>query len=441
METYSYWVVCIAAFLSSLFFSIAEGALLGFSRSKLEEHLRTPSQKDRYYYYLEKKERLLFASQALATISRVLITGAVTLIILGHHAQADSPLEGRPAAGVITQFSSGELAVVFFQTVATCLVFVVTLGALLPRAWGEWKAESVLITTLPALMLADWLMSPLLAALKVFLAIAARLCGVNEKTDDAEEIVDDIRSAAIEGEAEGVLEEHEKSMIEKVIAFKDAEVVEVMTPRTEVDALSVGMDIERAVELAIEKGHSRIPIYDESIDRIEGICYVKDLLGAMAGSDDDRPKSLREVMRKPLFIPESKRIGLLLQDFRAGHAHIAIVLDEYGGTAGLVTIEDLLEEIVGEIEDEYDSTADAPVLHLAENVVDIDARMHIDELNEVLHITVPDNGDYETVAGYLFSSFGKVPSVGELHTHENVEFTVTDADERKINRVKVSVIG
>ncbi len=289
-------------------------------------------------------------------------------------------------------------------------------------------------------MLADWLMKPLLAALQIFLTIAARLGGVNAKTDDAEEIVDDIRSAAIEGEAEGVLEEHEKSMIEKVIAFKDAEVVEVMTPRTEVDALSVGMDIEQAVALAIEKGHSRIPVYDESIDRIEGICYVKDLLGAMAGGEHERPKTLREVMRKPLFIPESKRIGVLLQDFRAGHAHIAIVLDEYGGTAGLVTIEDIIEEIVGEIEDEYDSTADAPVLHLSENVVDIDARMHIDELNEVLHITVPDNGDYETVAGYLFSSFGKVPSVGELHTHGNVEFTVTDADERKINRVKVSVI-
>jgi CBS domain containing-hemolysin-like protein len=155
---------------------------------------------------------------------------------------------------------------------------------------------------------------------------------------------------------------------------------------------------------------------------------------------------LRPLLRKPFFVPLTKQIGELLKEMRAKKMHIAIVLDEYGGTAGLVTIEDIIEEIIGEIDDEYDvpgpgaAEEPPPLKRVSESVAEVDAKLHIDDLNELLGLELPEDGEYETVAGFLFASMGKVPKKGETFVHDNVEFTVLDADERRIQRVRVAVL-
>ncbi len=461
MEPSTYWLVATAAFLSSVFFSIAEGALLGYSRTKLEASLRGKASKERYHVYLDAEDRLLFTSHALQIVSRVLLIVAITMIALERNVLEASAAEG--ASGVIeARVDGATLAWTWLEAVGASLVLAGALGATGPRAWGHWKAEAVMLWGLPTLALVDWLVRPLTAILRFLNAVVARLSGVEQTVDEAEEIVDDIRSAALEGQAEGLIEEQHKDMIERVIQFKDVEVQEVMTPRTDMDAVDVEVGIDGAVAFAMEHGHSRIPVYEGTVDKVIGICYAKDLMQALSNlrprlpesdaaddaADDaasasepaPEPPTIRDLLRKPLFIPETKSVSALLQEFRAGRAHMAIVLDEYGGTAGLVTIEDILEELVGEIEDEYDEAEESAAMkRISDNLAHVDARLRIDEINEALDISLPEDGDYETLGGFLFSSFGKVPTIGEAISHENIEFTVLDADERKINRVKIHV--
>jgi magnesium and cobalt transporter len=230
-----------------------------------------------------------------------------------------------------------------------------------------------------------------------------------------------------------------------------------MTPRGEMGAIEAGTPIQEAVKIALEKGHSRLPVYEGTRDKVIGVLLAKDLLvawgkanagpvkqgtprGDAARAGDDLP--LRSLLRKPYFVPETKLIGELLREFRAKKIHVAIVLDEYGGTAGIVTIEDIIEEIVGEIEDEYETGAEAPppLRRLDERTAEVDARLHIHEVNEALSIAIPvDGGQYETLGGYLFYAMGKVPKKGERYAQDDAEFTIVDVDERRIKRVRIQV--
>ena len=225
-------------------------------------------------------------------------------------------------------------------------------------------------------------------------------------------------------------------MIESVMHFRETQVGEIMTPRTEIVALPASATLIEAKDIITRNGHSRIPVYDESLDDIQGVLYAKDLLTV----DDTDPFDPRELMRKVPFIPETKRITDLLQEMREKKVHVAIVLDEYGGTAGLVTMEDIVEEIVGEIPDEYEPPEPEPMRRIDEHTLDIDARVHIDELNDELSVELPDDEDYDTVGGFLFSQMGKIPATGEEYRYQNLRFHVLDAEERKINRLRVSVL-
>jgi CBS domain containing-hemolysin-like protein len=185
----------------------------------------------------------------------------------------------------------------------------------------------------------------------------------------------------------------------------------------------------------VSAGHSRIPIHDGDIDNIIGVLHVKDLLQA----EDADHVDLRRLMRKPLFVPETKRLDDLLREFKARKVHMAIVLDEYGGTAGLVTVEDLIEEIVGDISDEYDRPESALMKRVDEHSAEVDGRMYVDDLNDALGLELPEDEDYDTVAGLVFSELGYIPPVGEKLTAYGVTFTVQAADDRKIIRLRVDV--
>lgn len=246
---------------------------------------------------------------------------------------------------------------------------------------------------------------------------------------------DELRTLLEASAASGAIEEDEKEIIRNVISFGDTDVRQVMTPRTDMAAAPAEIDCQALVDLIVESGHSRIPIYEGTVDSIVGIVHAKDLLPALARGDKDI--SVRGVARGALFVPENKRVDDLLEQFRIANRPIAIVQDEYGGTAGLVTIEDLLEELVGEINDEYDT--EEPMMRVVDkSTVLVDGRLAISDLNDELDLEIP-NTDFDTIGGFVFGLFGHQPHVNERIAYDSVAFTVVKTDGRRIQEVRVDL--
>lgn len=234
-------------------------------------------------------------------------------------------------------------------------------------------------------------------------------------------------------EEEGLLTETEGDMLQSIFEFGDTIVREVMVPRTDMVCCPIDASLDELRAMILETGHSRIPIFEGSSDRILGVVYAKDLLRYWGS--DCRDLTLGEVMREPNFIPETNRLDALLDVFRSERFHIAIVVDEYGGTSGLITIEDLLEEIVGEIRDEYDVETDLLEPQNDGSVL-IDARANVEELEEHFDLEIPRD-KFDTVGGYLFHLIGSVPAPGEQISDHGLKLLVVESDERRISKVQV----
>jgi CBS domain containing-hemolysin-like protein len=248
---------------------------------------------------------------------------------------------------------------------------------------------------------------------------------------------EELRLIIEQGGEQGILEAEEEQMIHAVIELGDQRIHEVMVPRIAMISLSAGATMEQAIDTVIEEGHSRIPVYEETIDEIVGILYAKDLLPFLKDSAGE-PPPLRTLLRTPVFVPESMSVDDLLHEFQRRKVHIAIVLDEYGGTAGLVTIEDLLEEIVGEIQDEYD-VEEPLIVRLSDDEARIDGRAAVDDLAELFDITLglEDEDEYDTVGGLIYHRIGGVPKPGDLVQVDGLTLTVETTDGRRVGKVLV----
>ncbi|UCG22544.1 MAG: HlyC/CorC family transporter [Deltaproteobacteria bacterium] len=222
-------------------------------------------------------------------------------------------------------------------------------------------------------------------------------------------------------------------MIQSILSFRDTLAREIMVPRTDAVIVSADTPIEELLQLVIQEGHSRFPVHGGSIDNIIGILHVKDLLSCWSEEHLD----LKDIVRTPYFIPETKKISHLLRELRDKKSHMAIVIDEYGGTAGLVTIEDIIEEIIGEIHDEHDNE-DTLMVTTEEGDLLVDARLEIEKLVEHFDLEVP-KGNFESVGGFIISLLGRVPQPRETITHAPLEMTIESADARKIRKVRVRV--
>jgi len=341
---------------------------------------------------------------------------------------------------VLYRFESGETRIGFNRIIIACTVagtLLLIFGVAIPYAWAKYSSEGLIVRFLPLLVGLRVVCLPVIKFLELFDPVIRRLAGVPlpDAQSAADELEQEILDVVSEGELHGAVDEEEKEMIESVIELGDTRVVEIITPRTEIAALPADADLATVLETIRSKGHSRIPVYEGTIDTILGVLYAKDLLGRA----EDAPFQLRAVMRKALFIPESKLVRDLLREFQKQKVHIAIVLDEYGGTAGLVTIEDILEELVGEIGDEYETTAPATLKRIDETTFEVDAGMRIYDLNDQLNVMLPDDRDYETVGGFVFSTMGKIPKVGECCQFDNIGIQVLAAEPRRITRLLVKV--
>ena len=244
----------------------------------------------------------------------------------------------------------------------------------------------------------------------------------------------DILALVEREEAEGGVEEQERRMIRGVIALEDKTAREIMVPRIDVAAVDITATVGEVAAVVTERGFSRVPVYQESIDDIVGIVYAKDLLRAMADGGKDRP--IRELVREAYFIPESKRLDELLTEMQARRTHMAIVVDEYGGTAGIVTIEDLLEEIVGEIEDEYDVARPAVEVISPDEVV-LDASTSTDALRELFGVEV-ESEDFDTIGGFLIHHLGRLPAVGDEVEVDGLTLRVLSMSGRRVRRLRIS---
>jgi len=280
---------------------------------------------------------------------------------------------------------------------------------------------------------AAWLLRPIVWSLSAVTNFFVRLIGGQIKHRGPFVTEEELRLLVSVGEEEGVLEEEETEMIHSIFEFADTTVREVMVPRIDMVTLEADATVDEAVDLALQAGFSRIPVYKESIDDIIGVLYTKDMLKQLR--EDHNTLPIRDLVRPAYFVPETKKLDDLLREIRQKRVHMVIVVDEYGSVAGLVTIEDLVEEIVGDIQDEYDRE-EKLYEKVSENEYIFDAKINIDEFNELMD-TKLDNTGYETLGGFLYAQLDKIPVVGDTNKFNNLTFTVLTTRGRRITQVRV----
>lgn len=226
----------------------------------------------------------------------------------------------------------------------------------------------------------------------------------------------------------------EKDMIKGIVDLAEKTAKDIMIPRTDVVFIPSDVSKDEILKIIVESGFSRFPVYEETIDNVIGILHVKDVLMMLVTGQDF---SVKELLRKPYFIPDTKKVNALFHEIRRKKCHIAIIVDEYGGVAGIICLEDILEEIVGEIQDEFDDDEE-DILKVSPSAYLCDTRVSIDDLNEELHINLP-NEDYDTLGGFVFELFGKIPVKYEKKSHDNMNFIIQDVDGNKIKSVKIEL--
>ena len=405
------------------FFVAAESALVRARRPRLEARARGGSNSARWALRaLTDRTRLLAASQA-----------GITLASLG--------------LGWILADGIAELPVAADRSVTAIAVVVIVVlivaylhimfGQFIPRVVTLAQPERIATLLAAPLLMFAWLIYPFTLLLNRSSQPVTRRVGRSTIAEDAMHFPGELRQLVERAEAGGAIEPEDAELIEGVFEFSEKNAREVMTPRTEIVALPVDASFDAVVTLVNESGLSRFPVYEGSIDNIIGIVLAKDLLPGLGSDRAARPFSLRQILRAAHFIPGTREVEEVLSDFKRLKEHMAIVLDEYGGTAGVVTMEDLLEEIVGEILDEHDER-DEPA-HARGGEVLVAGDLNIGELNERLGLAVPED-EFATIGGYVFGTLGRVPRVGDRVTTGGATFTVRSVDGRRAEQIAVKRI-
>ncbi len=424
-----FWTFFVSVLASTLFSTLSY-ALRTISRVELEEALAVRRRTRDLEAILSSRYDLALTASILRLVANVTSIMAIGSYFLIQFYSEPHPIK------------------VFGLTVLITVPVLLIFSVAIPQAWAKYAGEPLLALCWPLLRLAKFTMWPLVRGLNVFDEIVKRLAGVSigdEPETAAEKVGEEILSVVNEGTADGTVDEEQKKMIEGVISFRDLQVGQIMTPRTEMIAVDVNTPVLEARDRILKDGLSRVPVFETTLDNVVGILYAKDLLqflnvaGGSAG--DDENMELRKLIRPPLFVPRSKPLRDLLREFRIQQVHMAVVLDEYGGTSGLVTTEDIVEQIVGDIADEYERPPVDEMKRLDDHTVEVDARMAINELNRALELTLPEDGDYHTLGGFVLSHLGFIPNKGDVLEHEGVKITVLDAEPRRVKKLRLELPG
>jgi len=425
------WAVLLTCLLAgvTLFFSVNAVALRMFSVAKLQEAFKAVGKNagsgNLAERLMEDTERLILSCALFRLISNTFIL-LLLVSLFARPGRAESRLE-----------FAGDCALAF--VLATVIFSIFSLA--IPHAWAKYASEKILCRTYKLLLFFAAVASPFLYVFRMYDGLVKRLAGIAESTpeEEHEEKQEEFLTDLEQHRTEGTLDEEEQEMIENVLELSNSTADEIMTPRTDIVALEVNSDLNKVLETIAEAGHTRLPVYEDNIDKVIGLVYAKDLLTQIGKNPEDF--KLRDKMREAYFVPESKQLRVLLHEFQNLKLHIAVVLDEYGGTAGIVTLEDILEELVGEITDEYEKTPAEPIKKIDEDTIEADARTYIDDLNDEFELNLPEEEDYDTVGGFVFARLGYIPKTNETFDYGNLKFTIASAEARRIRRIKIQKIG
>jgi putative hemolysin len=421
-------IVIILLTLLEGFFVAAEIALVSVRRSRIEQLVdeERPGAR-RVRRLLDEPGKFLAVSQLGLTVIGF-FASAFAAVSLSE--QLTALLTG---AGIDARTAQG-LALIIVTVVLA--LFTIVFAELVPKTLALANAERFAITlSLPIEFLARAL-GPVISGLTGVTNWITRLMGA-EVSNEAQITAEELRLIVERGGEQGVLEAEEEQMINAVIELGTRRVHEVMVPRIAMVTLTAEATIGEAIDAIVAEGHSRIPVYEHTVDEVVGIVYAKDLLPFLK-SNAPEPPPLRSLLRTPVFVPESMTVDDLLHELQRRKVHLAIVLDEYGGTAGLVTIEDLLEEIVGEIQDEYD-VEEPMIVKLSDDEARVDGRASVDDLAELFETNVPleDEDEYDTVGGLIYHRIGGVPKPGDQVSVDGLTLTVETTDGRRVSKVLV----
>lgn len=421
-----FWILAIIAAVFTFVLKLGESAVEEVNEKKVRENAEDDDKK------AVKLAKLLDKKTALRDTAAVTVAFSLAIFVVS------AVLLFADEFFVIIQKSISHnvlsTSLAFFAAAVIATFIFVALCVLLPSKLGGQRAETFAPALAGFLRFAKALVTPIKWLVSLVSGLFVLIFGADPHYEEAGVTEDEILSIVDQGEEKGVIEESQKEMINNIFEFDDLTAGDVMTHRTDIESVETTATVPEIIAIAIEEGYSRMPVFEDDIDDIKGILYVKDLL-KYVGTEVSTELKAADLMREAYFIPESKKCRDIFTEMTEKHLQMVIVSDEYGGVAGVVTIEDLIESIMGSIQDEFDDEEEE-IEQISENIFTIDGTSDINEVAELLEIEFPE-GEYETVAGYIMSVLGKVPEKEEHPTIEyaGFAFTVAEMDERRIARV------
>lgn len=428
-------VILFALILVNAFFAMSEIAVISLNDNKIEKMAESGNKKAKQIKKLtESSSSFLSTIQIGVTLAGFLTsaTAAQSFAVMLAGAISKTAVVKVIPISVISGFSTVVITLIMSY-------FSLVLGELVPKKIAMQKSEKMAFMAAPVLTFVAAATRPVVKFLSLSTNGVLRIMGIDPHADEETVTEEEIRMMVDVGGEKGVIEDSQKEMIDNIFEFDDIDVADIMTHRTDMVCVDVEEGLSEAVKLSIENGFSRIPVYEEDPDNIIGIIYVKDFL-KYVGTSLPKTKSIRDIMREAYYVPETKRCGELFSEMTEKRVQMAVVVDEYGGTAGIVTLEDVLESIVGNIQDEYDQESDEFSI-IDDKTFTVDGITDIEEVEEHIGKTFPE-GDYDTIGGYIISVLGFLPQDGEMNevTFENIRFTVLNVEDRRIGKVKVEIL-
>lgn len=419
----SFWLDYILVFLFlslSAYFMSSETAITAVSKVKLRQLENEGDERAKKLNKLLKDSTRLLSTILLGNnIAQNALTAILTAVSFRWLSNLNlNPGWSIPISTIISTF----LILIFAEVT--------------PKSYAFQRAEKVALFTAKPLDFIHKVFSPIAITMTTIANLILKLFGLKLVNPEPFVTEEEIKTLVDIGEEEGIIEEEEREIIEGVFEFSETLAREVMVPRVDIVALDVNSTFEEAIDTITMSGHSRIPVYEETIDNIVGIIYAKDLLKYFGIKT---PPPLSSIMRAPYYVPETKPIDELFREMRSQKIHMAIIIDEYGGTAGLVTIEDILEELVGEIMDEYDINEESMVREISPDEIIVDGRMNLEELNEMLGVELPAE-ETDTIAGFVYDHISHIPKPGEEFEYDGVLIKVEEVRGRRITKLRIKRI-
>ena len=419
MDTYLNVLILVILILLSGFFSASEAALSAYRSNYLE---KLDEEKHPKKYAVMKK----WLKDPNAMLTGIVIGNNVVNILASSIA----------TIVIVNYFGNKGSSVALATAIMTILILI--FGEISPKLMARNNSAKIAEAVSVIIYVLSIILTPVVYCLIFISRFVGRILGVNMTSPQLMITEEDIISFVNVGNAEGIIEEDEKEMIHSIVTLGETSAKEVMTPRTSMLAFEATKTINEVWDEIIDNGFSRIPIYEETIDNIIGILYIKDLMEHIKNNELDLP--IKQFVRSAYFVPETKSIIEILKEFRGLKVHIAIVLDEYGGVVGLVTIEDLIEEIVGEIRDEYDDEDESFFKKVADNEYEVDAMTDIETINKELELNLPISEDYESLGGLIVTTTGKICEVGDEVQIDNIYLKVLEVDKMRVSKVFIRIL-